>query len=92
MKRIELKFYLIIFFSKLNRGYYEQHGLRYTSVIPTNVFGPYDNFNLEDGHVLPGLIHKVYDAKSKIFFYFQYNILFSQYTLLLEYYSNLILL
>jgi nucleoside-diphosphate-sugar epimerase len=84
VKRIQLEFYLILFFfSKLNRGYYEQHGLRYTSVIPTNVFGPYDNFNLEDGHVLPGLIHKVYDAKSK-FFYFQYNILASQYTLLLE--------
>lgn len=46
------------------RGYYDQYGLKYTSVVPTNVFGPYDNFNLEDGHVLPGLIHKVFDAKS----------------------------
>ncbi|MEE6462954.1 hypothetical protein FKM82_005710 [Ascaphus truei] len=44
-------------------GYYEQHGCRFTSVIPTNVFGPHDNFNIEDGHVLPGLIHKVYLAK-----------------------------
>lgn len=34
-------------------------------MIPTNVFGPHDNFNLEDGHVLPGLINKVYTAKSK---------------------------
>ena len=48
----------------LNRGYYDQHGLKYTSVIPTNVFGSHDNFNIEDGHVLPGLIHKVYLAKS----------------------------
>lgn len=46
------------------RGYETQHGLKYTSVIPTNVFGPEDNFNIEDGHVLPGLIHKVYLAKS----------------------------
>ncbi len=51
----------------LNRGYASQHGLKYTSVIPTNVFGPHDNFNIEDGHVLPGLIHKVYNAKSKKF-------------------------
>ncbi|XP_075599269.1 GDP-L-fucose synthase isoform X1 [Balearica regulorum gibbericeps] len=46
-----------------NRGYFEQHGCRFTAVIPTNVFGPDDNFNIEDGHVLPGLIHKVYLAK-----------------------------
>lgn len=46
------------------RGYYEQHGRRYTAVIPTNVFGPHDNFSLEDGHVLPGLVHKAYLAKS----------------------------
>jgi nucleoside-diphosphate-sugar epimerase len=46
------------------RGYFDQHGLKYTAVIPTNVFGQHDNFNIEDGHVLPGLIHKVYNAKS----------------------------
>lgn len=46
-----------------NHAYYVQHGCKYTSVIPTNVFGPYDNFNLEDGHVLPGLIHKTYEAE-----------------------------
>ena len=38
----------------LNRGYKAQHGRSYTSVIPTNVFGPHDNFNIQDGHVLPG--------------------------------------
>ena len=42
-----------------NRAYHQQHGRCFTSVIPTNVFGPHDNFNMEDGHVLPGLIHKV---------------------------------
>jgi len=46
-----------------NRAYQQQHGRCYTSVIPTNVFGPHDNFNLEDGHVLPGLIHKAYRAQ-----------------------------
>jgi GDP-L-fucose synthase len=53
----------------LNKGYYDQHGLKYTSVVPTNVFGPHDNFNLEDGHVLPGLIHKVYTAKRNLKIY-----------------------
>ncbi|XP_043221637.1 GDP-L-fucose synthase-like [Amphibalanus amphitrite] len=46
-----------------NRAYHQQHGRCFTSVIPTNVFGPHDNFNVEDGHVLPGLIHKAYLAK-----------------------------
>ncbi|KAF5291844.1 hypothetical protein FQA39_LY14181 [Lamprigera yunnana] len=45
-----------------NHGYHEQHGCMYTSVIPCNVFGPYDNFNLESGHVIPGLIRKLHDA------------------------------
>lgn len=48
-----------------NRAYFQQHGCTFTAVIPTNVFGPYDNFNIEDGHVLPGLIHKVHLAKSE---------------------------
>lgn len=34
----------------------------FTSVIPTNVYGPHDNFNLEDSHVIPGLIYKAYQA------------------------------
>lgn len=48
-----------------NRGYHDQHGRMYTSVIPTNIYGPHDNFNLEDGHVIPGLIHKTYLANEK---------------------------
>ena len=48
------------------RAYHQQHGCNFTSVIPTNVFGPHDNFNLEDGHVIPGLINKIYHAKSKV--------------------------
>ncbi|KAH9401025.1 GDP-L-fucose synthase [Tyrophagus putrescentiae] len=34
----------------------------FTSVIPTNVYGAYDNFNIEDSHVIPGLIYKAYQA------------------------------
>ena len=45
------------------RAYKQQHGCQFTSVIPTNVFGPHDNYSIEDGHVLPGLMHKVYLAK-----------------------------
>ncbi|EAW82221.1 tissue specific transplantation antigen P35B, isoform CRA_d [Homo sapiens] len=45
-------------------AYFQQYGCTFTAVIPTNVFGPHDNFNIEDGHVLPGLIHKVHLAKS----------------------------
>ncbi|XP_034153055.1 GDP-L-fucose synthase [Esox lucius] len=48
-----------------NRGYFEQYGRRYTAVIPTNVFGPNDNFNLENGHVLSALMHKTYLAKKE---------------------------
>ena len=50
------------------RAYHQQHDCHFTAVIPTNVFGPHDNFNLEDGHVLPGLIHKVYESKSGYFY------------------------
>ncbi|XP_076336151.1 GDP-L-fucose synthase-like protein isoform X2 [Tachypleus tridentatus] len=46
-----------------NHAYNSQHGCKFTCVIPTNIFGPHDNFNLENGHVLPGLIHKTYIAK-----------------------------
>uniref|UniRef100_A0A6Q2YQV4 GDP-L-fucose synthase n=1 Tax=Esox lucius TaxID=8010 RepID=A0A6Q2YQV4_ESOLU len=48
-----------------NRAYHQQYGRCYTAVIPTNVFGPHDNFNIEDGHVLPGLIHKAYIAQKE---------------------------
>lgn len=35
---------------------------RYTSIIPCNVFGPHDNYNLQNSHVIPALIHKTYNA------------------------------
>lgn len=45
------------------RAYNLQYGCNFTSVIPTNVFGPHDNYNLEDSHVIPGLIHKTFLAQ-----------------------------
>lgn len=46
----------------LNRGYNQQHKVNYTSVIPCNVFGPHDNYNLQSCHVIPGLIRRMYDV------------------------------
>eukprot|EP00884_Botryococcus_braunii_P022102 jgi/Botrbrau1/8576/Bobra.0359s0039.1 len=46
-----------------NRMYNQQYGCNFTSVIPTNIFGKFDNFHLEDSHVIPGLIHKGLLAK-----------------------------
>jgi GDP-L-fucose synthase len=45
------------------RAYREQYGLEYVSVIPTNIYGPNDNFSLETGHVIPMLLHKMYNAQ-----------------------------
>lgn len=48
-----------------SRAYQEQYNDNFICVIPTNIYGPHDNFNLEDSHVIPGLIHKCYLAKQK---------------------------
>jgi GDP-L-fucose synthase len=45
------------------RAYKEQYGLNYKSVIPTNIYGPNDYYNIHNGHVIPSLIHKCYLAK-----------------------------
>ncbi len=45
------------------RIYRENFGDNFVCVIPTNIYGPNDNFNLEDAHVIPALIHKCYLAK-----------------------------
>mmetsp|Transcript_18035 Transcript_18035/g.20862 ORF Transcript_18035/g.20862 Transcript_18035/m.20862 type:complete len:319 (-) Transcript_18035:94-1050(-) len=47
----------------MNRAYAEEYGCNFTSIIPTNIYGPYDNFSIQNGHVIPGLIHKCYIAK-----------------------------
>ncbi|MDR3646679.1 MAG: GDP-L-fucose synthase [Candidatus Babeliales bacterium] len=46
-----------------NRAYNREYGSNFTAIIPTNVYGPNDNYNLEDAHVIPALIHKCYLAK-----------------------------
>jgi GDP-L-fucose synthase len=48
-----------------SRAYQEQYNDNFVCVIPTNIYGPHDNFNLQDSHVIPGLIHKCYLAKQK---------------------------
>ncbi|MEE9572205.1 MAG: GDP-L-fucose synthase [Candidatus Neomarinimicrobiota bacterium] len=50
---------------KLCENYYRQHGDNFFSVMPTNLYGPHDNFNLKTSHVLPALIRKFHEAKNK---------------------------
>jgi GDP-L-fucose synthase len=49
----------------MNRAYAEEYGCNFTSIIPTNIYGPFDNFSIQNGHVIPGLIHKCYLAKQQ---------------------------
>ena len=48
---------------KLCRYYNEQYGTDFLSVMPTNLYGPNDNFDLDNSHVLPALIRKFHLAK-----------------------------
>jgi GDP-L-fucose synthase len=50
---------------KLCQAYAKQHGANFISAMPTNLYGPEDNFDLETSHVLPALIHKFHLAKEK---------------------------
>lgn len=45
------------------RAVRQQYGLQYISVIPNNMYGEHDNFDLENGHVIPALIRKIWEAK-----------------------------
>lgn len=45
------------------QAYRKQYQSPFLCVIPTNIYGPYDQFSLEDGHVIPALIHQCYLAK-----------------------------
>ena len=47
----------------MDRLYAEEYGCHFTAIVPTNIYGPYDNYEIEGGHVVPGLIHKFYKAK-----------------------------
>lgn len=46
-------------------AYNRQYGTDYFSVMPTNLYGPNDHFNLENSHVIPALMRKFYEAKTK---------------------------
>jgi len=48
---------------ELIKSYRKEYGYKWISVMPTNMYGPNDNFDLENGHVLPTLIRKFIEAK-----------------------------
>ena len=48
---------------KMCQAYNRQYGTNFISVMPTNLYGPYDNFDLETSHVLPALIRKMHETK-----------------------------
>jgi len=48
---------------KMCQAYKKQYGFNAISLMPTNLYGPGDNFNLENSHVMPALIRKLHDAK-----------------------------
>lgn len=48
---------------KMCQAYRRQHGFNAISVMPTNLYGPGDNFDLENSHVLPALLRKLHEAK-----------------------------
>jgi len=49
---------------KMCQSYNRQYGCRFILVMPTNLYGPGDNFDLETSHVLPALIRKFHEAKA----------------------------
>jgi GDP-L-fucose synthase len=50
---------------RLIDGYRQQYGHHWISAMPTNLYGPNDNFDLQSSHVLPAVIRKFHDAKTK---------------------------
>lgn len=50
---------------KLAQAYRKQHGCDFISAMPTNLYGPGDNFDLQTSHVMPALIRKAHEAKER---------------------------
>ena len=50
---------------KMCESYNRQYGRRYRSVMPTNLYGPNDNFHPENAHVLPALMRRLHEAKQE---------------------------
>lgn len=49
---------------KLCQAYHQQYGFNAISLMPTNLYGPYDNFDLTSSHVLPAMLRKFHEAKA----------------------------
>lgn len=49
---------------KMCQAYRRQHGVDYISAMPTNLYGPGDNYNLQSSHVIPALLRKAHEAKA----------------------------
>jgi GDP-L-fucose synthase len=50
---------------KLCQAYAREHGANFISMMPTNLYGPNDNFDLETSHVLPALLRKAHEARTR---------------------------
>ncbi|HEX4852032.1 MAG TPA: NAD-dependent epimerase/dehydratase family protein, partial [Puia sp.] len=50
---------------KMCEAYWDQYGCHFISVMPTNLYGPNDNYDLNNSHVLPAMIRKFHEAKMK---------------------------
>jgi GDP-L-fucose synthase len=50
---------------KLCQAYRRQHGCDFISAMPTNLYGPGDNYDLEQSHVIPAMLRKMHDAKQR---------------------------
>jgi GDP-L-fucose synthase len=48
-----------------SRAFRQEFGTNYITLVPANIYGPGDNWNIHTGHVVPALIHKIYQAKTK---------------------------
>jgi GDP-L-fucose synthase len=46
-----------------SRAYRNQYGCNFITAVPNNLYGPNDNFDLDEGHVIPAMIRKIYEAK-----------------------------
>jgi GDP-L-fucose synthase len=46
-----------------SRAYREQYGCNFITAVPNNLYGEHDNFHLEDSHLIPAIIRKVYESK-----------------------------
>jgi len=51
--------------AELGFAYHKQYGFEFYNLVPTNLYGPHDNFDLESSHVIPAIIRKVMQAKER---------------------------